>query len=127
MRVLFALRRAGSPFTRRPTDLFRALLVTSGAITKQVDRLSKKGIVERLSRESEVSGVRLTAKGLRMADAATDLLAKQSVIEPGIKTLSKTERSAGQQFVQHVLMGMETAARESLGDSARSTARKRRA
>jgi DNA-binding MarR family transcriptional regulator len=35
MRVLLALRRGGSPFAKRPTDLFRALLVTSGAITKQ--------------------------------------------------------------------------------------------
>src|SRR5690606_34252964 len=43
MRVLFALRRAGKPYARRPTDLFRALLVTSGAITKQVDRLIDLG------------------------------------------------------------------------------------
>jgi hypothetical protein len=48
MRVLFALRRAGKPCARRPTDLFRALLVTSGAMTKQVDRLSDFGFVERL-------------------------------------------------------------------------------
>ena len=27
----------------RPTDLFAALLVTSGAVTKQVDRLSGAG------------------------------------------------------------------------------------
>src|SRR5580692_5720701 len=84
MRVLFALRRAGKPFMRRPTDLFRALLVTSGAITKQVDRLSKKGLVERISRENQLGGVQLTAKGLKMADAATDLIAKQSIIEPGV-------------------------------------------
>src|SRR5260370_42486090 len=29
MRVLFALRRGGQPYVKRPTDLFRALLVTS--------------------------------------------------------------------------------------------------
>src|SRR5580704_16441347 len=34
LRVLLALRRAGGNYSRRPTDLFRALLVTSGAITK---------------------------------------------------------------------------------------------
>src|SRR4051812_20506242 len=35
LRVLLALRRVGPPYSRRPTDLFRALLVTSGAVTKQ--------------------------------------------------------------------------------------------
>src|SRR5260221_10677469 len=34
MRVLFALRRGGPPYVKRPTDLFQALLVTSGAMTK---------------------------------------------------------------------------------------------
>ena len=47
MRVLFALRRAGKPYAWRPTDLFRAHLVTSGAITKQVGRLTSLGFVER--------------------------------------------------------------------------------
>src|SRR3546814_265758 len=37
MRVLFALRRAPPSYALRPTELFRSLLVTSGAITKQVD------------------------------------------------------------------------------------------
>lgn len=127
MRVLFALRRAGKPFMRRPTDLFRALLVTSGAITKQVDRLSKKGLVERISRENQLGGVQLTAKGLKMADAATDLLAKQSVIEPGVKALPKSERSAGQQFVRHILLGLEAAARAAAqGGAASATPRNAR-
>ena len=47
MRVLYALRRAGAPYSRRPTELFRSLLVTSGAITKQVDRLVKLKLVKR--------------------------------------------------------------------------------
>ena len=34
MRVLLALRRGGPPYAMRPTDLFEALLVTSGAVTK---------------------------------------------------------------------------------------------
>src|SRR5258705_4703224 len=36
LRVLLALRRAGGNYSRRPTDLFHALLITSGAITKNV-------------------------------------------------------------------------------------------
>ena len=43
LRVLFALRRSGVANPRRPTDLFQSLLVTSGAVTKQVDRLEAQG------------------------------------------------------------------------------------
>src|SRR5205809_227168 len=46
LRVLLALRRGGAQHSRRPTDLFRALLVTSGAVTKQVDRLEKRRLVK---------------------------------------------------------------------------------
>ena len=42
MRVLLALRRGGPSYAMRPTDLFAALLVTSGAVTKQADRLERR-------------------------------------------------------------------------------------
>ncbi len=106
MRVLFALRRAGKPYLRRPTDLFRALLVTSGAITKQVDRLSKMGLVDRVSGEVQ-SGVQLTAKGLKVANAATELLVNESPIEPGVRNLSHVERATVHQLIEQILLGLE--------------------
>jgi hypothetical protein len=45
LRIILALRRAGPPYAVRATDLFQSLLITSGAVTKQVDRLEKKGFV----------------------------------------------------------------------------------
>ena len=70
MRVLFALRRAGPDYALRPTELFRSLLVTSGAITKEVDRLAALGYVDRLPGAPKSGGflIRLTAKGKRTAD-----------------------------------------------------------
>jgi len=47
--VLLALRRSGKPYELRPTDLFRALLVTSGAMTKRVARLQEGGFILRVS------------------------------------------------------------------------------
>ena len=90
MRVLFALRRAGKPYARRPTDLFKALLVTSGAITKQVDRLRKLGFVDRIDDPSYSGGalIALTAKGLKATNAATELLAEGSPIAPGVQRMS---------------------------------------
>ncbi|MEE1621671.1 MarR family winged helix-turn-helix transcriptional regulator [Zafaria sp. J156] len=70
--VLAALRRAGAPFERAPKDLAAHTMVTTGAMTKRIDRLEAAGLVDR--RASEVDGrgrvVALTARGLEVIDAA---------------------------------------------------------
>ncbi len=68
--VLAALRRTGAPFTARPVDLSRSLLVTTGAITKRLDRLEAQGYVERESADGDGRGklVRLTPAGKETAD-----------------------------------------------------------
>jgi DNA-binding MarR family transcriptional regulator len=69
--VLAALRRAGPPFSVRPGELSRALLVTTGAITKRIDRLQRQGLVERIGGvEDDGRGklVRLTARGRALVD-----------------------------------------------------------
>ncbi|WP_129780190.1 MarR family winged helix-turn-helix transcriptional regulator [Peristeroidobacter soli] len=114
MRVLFALRRAGKPYARRPTDLFKALLVTSGAITKQVDRLRDLGFVDRISDPSYSGGalIALTTKGLKATNAATDLLAEGSPIAAGVQRMSAANRAAVRQFVQQMLESLEHSATE---------------
>lgn len=109
MRVLFALRRAGEPFVRRPTDLFKALLVTSGTITKQVDRLADKGFVERLTDPDNAGGflVQLTASGRQIADEATNILASKSLLISATENLSDKEREAGHAYLFKVLRGLE--------------------
>ena len=76
--VLLALRRSGKPYELRPTDLFRALLVTSGAMTKRVARLQKGGLILRVSANDDGRSelVRLTAKGLATADRGITEIAK---------------------------------------------------
>ena len=70
--VLSALRRAGAPFERRPSDIAEHTMVTTGAVSKRLDRLEAAGLVHR--RASEVDGrgrvVALTPEGLRVIDAA---------------------------------------------------------
>ncbi|MGH6715583.1 MAG: MarR family winged helix-turn-helix transcriptional regulator [Bradyrhizobium sp.] len=78
LHVLLALRRSGKPYEQRPTDLFRALLVTSGAVTKRVARLQEAGFILRVSANDDGRSelVRLTAKGLSVADRAIGEIAK---------------------------------------------------
>ena len=109
MRVMLALRRSGPPYVKRPTDLFRALLVTSGAITKKVDRLEAVGFVERLADPSHAGGflVQLTKKGLQVVENAVEYLAKQSVLAPAMASLSTEERKRGSAFALRVLSALE--------------------
>ncbi|GAB3248204.1 MarR family winged helix-turn-helix transcriptional regulator [Kineosporia babensis] len=70
--VLAALRRVGEPFERTPGDLAQNTMVTTGAMTKRLDRLVEAGLVSR--RVSEVDGrgrvVALTVRGRELIDQA---------------------------------------------------------
>jgi DNA-binding MarR family transcriptional regulator len=69
--VLAALRRTGAPYAVRPGELSRALLVTTGAITKRVDRLELQGFVSRTGGvEDDGRGklIRLTPRGEALVD-----------------------------------------------------------
>ena len=115
MRVLFALRRAGKPYSRRPTDLFRALLVTSGAITKQVDRLIQLGFVVRETEDNEDNArfrIQLTAAGLRVVNQATELLSKNSPLRSGLAALTRAEATTLERLLPKVLIGLEAAEKE---------------
>lgn len=109
MRVLLALRRSGHPYAKRPTDLYRALLVTSGAITKKIDRLASLGLVERQADPSHGGGfiVHLTKKGLDLVDKAIVKLAEESSIAPAMAQFSEEDRAAGNEFCLRTLAMME--------------------
>ncbi|GAA4417705.1 MarR family transcriptional regulator [Actinokineospora soli] len=71
--ALATLRRAGSPLT--PTALAEAMLVTSGAVTKRLDRLESRGLVVRSTSAEDGRGreVTLTPEGLRLADSLIEV------------------------------------------------------
>jgi DNA-binding MarR family transcriptional regulator len=70
--VLATLRRGGPPYELTPTDLVEQTMVTSGAVSKRLDRLESAGLVERRvsggDRRSRI--VALTAAGLELTDRA---------------------------------------------------------
>lgn len=107
MRVLFALRRAGPPYALRPTELFRSLLVTSGAITKQVDRLAAEGYVDRLPGPANSGGslIHLTDKGFKAADDALTSLVNSSVLS--INALTRRERTTILGLLEKMLVDLE--------------------
>ncbi|WP_103962391.1 MarR family winged helix-turn-helix transcriptional regulator [Nonomuraea solani] len=68
--VLAALRRAGRPYALSAGELSRTVLVTTGAITKRVDRLEARGLVRRSVDEADSRGrlITLTAEGADLTD-----------------------------------------------------------
>ena len=87
-----ALRRQGPPYELRPTDLFRLLGVTSGAMTYRIDKLVARGLVERAPDPEDGRGavIRLTSAGIASADKVVDVAAEfwnarlaNLAVEPG--------------------------------------------
>jgi len=73
--ILAPLRRAGAPFALTPTELARAQMMTSGGMTAAIDRLERKGLVERVPNPADRRGalVRLTDDGRRVIDTAMEI------------------------------------------------------
>ncbi len=68
--VLATLRRSGAPYQLSPTDLYRSVMLSSGAMTNRVDRLEQAGLVYRSPDPSDRRGVlvSLTHQGITLID-----------------------------------------------------------
>ena len=109
IRMLFALRRSGGDYALRPTDLFRALLITSGAITKKIDHLEAAGLVKRRADPADKGGflIHLTAKGKQAADQALESLADDSILSKSHISLSRQERKLMTRLCERILLDFE--------------------
>ncbi|MFJ6672065.1 MarR family winged helix-turn-helix transcriptional regulator [Actinosynnema sp. NPDC091369] len=106
--VLATLRRSAPPHRLTPTELMRASMVTSGAVTQRLDRLEARGLVVRTPNEHDGRGVvvALTDAGFDLIDRVLpDHLATENRL---LGALSSAERTALADTLKQVL--------ESLGD-----------
>ncbi|MEO3473434.1 MarR family transcriptional regulator [Roseomonas sp. CAU 1739] len=70
--VVSTLLRSGPPYRLRPTELYNALMISSGGLTDRLNRLQKAGLIARRRSEEDARSllVELTAKGRAVAEAA---------------------------------------------------------
>lgn len=70
--VLATLRRAGAPFERTPGELAEHTMITTGGMSKRIDRLERASLVTRRASETDGRGrvVALTERGRETIDAA---------------------------------------------------------
>jgi DNA-binding MarR family transcriptional regulator len=104
--VLASLRRSGRPYQLSPTQLYREMMLTSGAMTSRVDRLEEAGLVSRRADPQDRRGtlVRLTAKGKALIDAATtEHVANERRLLTG---LSEREQLALAELLRKLLLSL---------------------
>ena len=95
--VLATLRRSGEPFELSPGDLGASMMVTSGAVTKRIDRLERSGLVTRRVSEFDARArvIRLTAEGRKIVDeAVVDHVANEARLLSGLTPAERESLAA---------------------------------
>jgi len=105
--VLAALRRAGPPFELTPTALMHAMMLSSGGVTKRLDRLVDARLVTRRADPDDRRGVlvRLTARGRQLIDRAlAEHLANEEEL---LDVLTPVEQRELDGLLRRLLAGLE--------------------
>jgi len=109
--LIAALRRAGPPYELHPTELMATTLLSSGGMTKRIDRLVDAGLVERRPdpRDRRATLVRLTRRGKRTADAALEIHVAGE--ESLLGALSQAERRTLDVLLRKLLQALDDPSR----------------
>ena len=105
--LLAALRRAGAPYELNPTQLMLATMLSSGGMTKRLDRMVEAGLVERRPDPGDRRGtlVKLTRRGRTVIDKAIDAhLANEERL---LRSLSSAERRNLDELLRTFLAELE--------------------
>jgi DNA-binding MarR family transcriptional regulator len=105
--VLAALRRAGEPYALTPTQLLRTMMLSSGGMTKRLDRLAAAGLIERRPDPKDRRGilVRLTHRGKATIDRLLPIhLANEQRL---LASLTSAQQGTLDQLLRALLGGLE--------------------
>lgn len=105
--LLASLRRAGDPYELSPGQLAEATMLSTGGMTKRLDRMEAAGLIERRSNPDDRRALRiaLTARGRRTVDAAVEahLDNERRILAP----LSLSEQSQLDRLLRKLLADLE--------------------
>ena len=90
--VLATLRRSGDPYALTPTQLMQSVLITSGAMTALLERLTKLEMIYRKPDEHDkrIKRAVLTPKGIETINKAIEIRFKEA--QNSISVLNKKEQ-----------------------------------
>jgi DNA-binding MarR family transcriptional regulator len=92
--VLATLRRAGAPFRLTPGELSRSTMVTTGGMTKRLDRLEANGLIRRELDPGDRRGrlIGLSDEGRALVDVAVEAhLRNEERLLAGLPTKRRNE------------------------------------
>ena len=95
--VLSALRRAGEPHELSPKALLEETMVSSGTMTNRIDRMSRRGLVERRTDPHDGRGILvcMTAEGRdRVDEAITALVTAEGELLTGLSAADQERIAA---------------------------------
>lgn len=84
--LLSHIRRMGPPLEASPTELSQALHLTTGAMTRRLDRVELAGLLRRLPHDTDRRAivVQLTPEGVEIVDRAVERILERitAILEP---------------------------------------------
>ncbi|CAK08718.1 putative MarR family transcriptional regulator [Rhizobium johnstonii 3841] len=105
--VIATLRRSGPPYLMTPTEMYSALMISSGGLTHRLDRLEKAGLIrrEKSPRDGRSVLVALSEAGAALAEKAfrTDMASEASFLQ----ALDGKEREALAVLLRKLIAGIE--------------------
>ncbi|MBY3041895.1 MarR family winged helix-turn-helix transcriptional regulator [Rhizobium leguminosarum] len=105
--VIATLRRSGTPYLMTPTEIYSALMISSGGLTHRLDRLEKAGLIrrEKSPRDGRSVLVALSEAGAALAEKAfrTDMASETSFLQP----LDGNERETLAALLRKLIAGIE--------------------
>lgn len=105
--VLATLRRSGAPYRLSPGSLSASTMVTTGGMTKRLDRLEALGLIRREPDPGDRRGklIALTDEGRRVIDRALEAHLRNE--ERLLKPLSKARREQLAGLLRDLLVSLE--------------------
>ncbi|CAH0530816.1 hypothetical protein CTH30272_03161 [Allocatenococcus thiocycli] len=101
---ILATMRRSDPSGITPTELYKTLMLSSGAVSTRLEQLVKEGLVERISSEQDRRSckVTLTSKGVELIDTA--LAAHVENMDNMLNALTKKEQDQLAGLLRKVLI-----------------------
>ena len=105
--VLATIRRSGTPYKLSPKQLMESVLITSGAMTALLDRLTKLELIYRSpdKNDGRIKLAGLTEKGIEVIDEAIVLRFQEA--SDAVNQLTNNEQSELTQLLRKLLATLE--------------------
>lgn len=109
IRMLIILRRTQPDHAPNAAELAEAMMITTGAMAKQLDRLERLGLVSRGPSTQERGGIAVyaTRRGVEIADQAMTAMVEGPVFSDINQSLSTEDRASLARLCEKMLIDFE--------------------